>query len=139
MYDGKPLYVVIDELADLVSNKKALELIIKIGRLGRAAQVHLICATQDPSRKTLPAALMQNFTTTVALRCRSAIESRQIIGIPGAEKLPKYGYGIQWDAEGTHNIDIPLTDERMLEEQIREVTFWRLARDCGFFRTLFGI
>ena len=52
-----PIYVIIDELASLVNgadkkfNKEVLERLIKLGRLGRAAQIHTICATQDPSRE----------------------------------------------------------------------------------------
>lgn len=111
MTDAEPIYVIIDELADLVTMKEVLPLLIKIGRLGRAAQIHTICATQDPSRRTLPAAYMQNVTAAIALRCRSDIESRQIIGISGAEKLPRYGKGMLWDAEGIRMIDIPLTPE----------------------------
>lgn len=110
-----PLYVVIDELADLITDHQALADIVKIGRLGRAANIHLLCATQDPSRRTLSAQLMQNFTCCVALRCKTAIESRQITGFPGAENLPRYGKGYLWDAEGIRKIDIPLTsDEQIL-------------------------
>ena len=106
-YDGYHHYIVIDELADMITIEGVLERLVKIGRLGRAANIHLLCATQDPSRRTLPAQLMQNFTCTVALRCRSAIESRQIIGVPGAELLPKYGYGYRWDADGIEKFAIP--------------------------------
>lgn len=106
-----PIYVVIDELADLVETKGILDQLVKIGRLGRAANIHLLCATQDPSRRTLKAQLMQNFTCTVALRCRSAIESRQIIGVAGAEKLPLYGKGLRWDATGIHEFDVPMTPD----------------------------
>lgn len=105
--DDFPYYAVIDELADLLTVPGALERLVKIGRLGRAANVHLLCCTQDPSRRNLPAQLMQNFTCCVALRCRSAIESRQIIGVSGAEKLPKYGRAIRWDADGLEEFEVP--------------------------------
>ena len=121
LYEGGPVYVFIDELADLVSHKDAkdiLERLVKIGRLGRAAKVHLVCATQDPSRKTLCSALMQNFTCCLALRCRSAIESRQIIGTSGAEFLPEYGCGLLWDAKGTRQIDVPMTPEEDIEKMV---------------------
>lgn len=112
------VYVVVDELADLITQKGVLDRLIKIGRLGRAANIHLLCATQDPSRKTLPAALMQNFTSTVALRCRSAIESRQIIGIKGAESLPQYGFAYLWDARGVRKIEVPFTPEEDIDEMV---------------------
>ena len=106
--DKFPYYIVVDELADMLTVDGVLERLVKIGRLGRASNIHLLCATQDPSRHTLPAQLMQNFTCTVALRCRSSIESRQIIGVPGAETLPKHGYGYRWDADGIQKFAIPL-------------------------------
>lgn len=87
-------YIVVDELADIVSQKGVLERLIKIGRLGRAAHVHLLCCTQDPSRHTLSAQLMQNFTARVALRCKGPIESKQIIGDSRAELIDEYGFAL---------------------------------------------
>lgn len=113
--DEEPIYVIIDELADLVSIKGVLPLLVKLGRLGRAAKIHTVCATQDPSRKTLAAAYMQNVTSAIALRCRSDIESRQIIGISGAENLPQYGKGYLWDAKGIRMIDIPMTPQEDID------------------------
>lgn len=99
-YDGGGVYVIVDELADLVLNATykcdILDLLQHIGTLGRAAGVHLIAATQAPSRQTLPARLAVNFTAQLALRCRSAIESRQIIQQTGAELLPEHGRGIYY-------------------------------------------
>ena len=121
IYDGDPIYVFIDELAHLVNtndrkqDNATISRLAEIGRLGRAANVHLICATQDPSRKTLPASLMQNFTCTLALRCRSSIESRQIVGVAGAEKLPRYGKGYLWSAEGISEVAIPMTPDEDIE------------------------
>lgn len=130
--DEPPLYVVVDELADLVSYGpyagQCLDSIIKIGRLGRAANVHLICCTQDPSRHTLSAQLMQNFTTRIALRCQFVIESRQIIGMDGAEKLPKYGKAIVFDSNGTRTINIPVVSDedsvRLCETLNQRYDFW---------------
>lgn len=109
------IYVVIDELAYTLQLKGALARLTDIGRLGRAANIHLICATQDPSRKTLCSQLMQNFTNVLALRCRSAIESRQILGVAGAESLPPRGRGIYQNAFGNKNIDIPFIDPLEVE------------------------
>lgn len=110
--DAKHIYIIIDELADTLTQKGVLERLVKIGRLGRAAHIHLFCATQDPSRMSLPAQLAQNFTCTVALRCRSDVESRQVIGVSGAEDLPQYGYGYMWDYRGINKIEVtPVTAE----------------------------
>ena len=89
------VYIYLDELADLMfSDPQAVGHLLHLLRLGRAAGVHVVAATQDPSRKTLPASLQQNFTAVFALRCRSAIESRQIIGYKGAEDLPMHGQAL---------------------------------------------
>lgn len=101
------IYVVVDELADLVEESGVLDRIVKIGRLGRAAHIHLLCCTQDPSRRTLSARLMQNFTTCVALKCKSDIDSRQVIGRAGAEDLPKHGKAIVLDQNGYRVVDTP--------------------------------
>lgn len=112
----KHIYIIIDELGDTLTQKGVLDRLVKIGRLGRAAHIHLFCATQDPSRRTLEAQLAQNFTCTVALRCRSDVESRQIIGVAGAEDLPQYGFGYMWDARGINKIEvIPVSDEEKEE------------------------
>lgn len=88
------LYIVIDELGDLVhSNKETIGVLSKIARIGRASNVHLIAATQCPNRKTLSAEFSANCTCRVALRCQDKIESRQILGLPDATGLPMYGYG----------------------------------------------
>lgn len=93
--DKPHVYIYLDELADLMySDPDSVGYLLHLLRLGRAAGVHVVAATQDPSRKTLPASLQQNFTAVFALRCRSAIESRQIIGYKGAEDLPLYGQAL---------------------------------------------
>lgn len=100
------IYIYLDELADLMhSDPESVNYLLHLLRLGRAAGIHLVAATQDPSRKTLPASLQQNFTGIFALRCRSAIESRQTIGYKGAEDLPMHGQALYW----TPNYRTPIT------------------------------
>lgn len=91
-YNGGHVYCIVDEFADLITHGKQIEYYIEsIGKLGRAAHVHLILATQAPSRKVLKANIMLNMTGRVGLRCKDSIESRQIIGRTGCESLPRYG------------------------------------------------
>lgn len=116
LYSGGDLYLIIDELAELLSvNRKAVvDKLSRIMRLGRAARVHVIGFTQAPNRSKgggLDPQLCQNFTAAVALRCRSAIESRQIVGVSGAELLPKHGSGIYWSGDGIREIGIPMTSD----------------------------
>lgn len=119
MYEGADIYVVIDEVADLMLlTKEAEPLIQKLALLGRAARVHLIMATQNPSRKSLPASIIQNMSDRIALHCNDKIESRQILGQPGAESLPRYGKGIYKNPEGITLMQIPLTPEDDINERI---------------------
>ena len=95
-YEGSTVYLFIDELADLMTGNRKYavdfcEKLAKIMQLGRALKIKVIALTQQPRREVTPARLQVNFTCNVALHCRSAIESRQIVGIPGAEALPRYG------------------------------------------------
>ena len=106
--DEGHVYIVVDELADFVNDKGCLEKLVTLGRLGRAAHYHLILCAQDPSRATLSAALLQNMTCRVALRTKSPIESRQIVGVAGAEKLPEHGYALM-DMNGeVEKIKVPM-------------------------------
>lgn len=92
MFDGTKLFLIIDEAADLIATcPDIMSDLIHIMRLGRASNISVIYATQDPSKKTISAQIQQNCENLLALRCRDGIASRQIIGIKGAETLPKYG------------------------------------------------
>lgn len=122
LYEGSDVYVIIDEVADLMLlTKDAEPLIQRIALLGRAARIHLIMATQNPSRKSLPAAIIQNVSARVALRCNDPIESKQIIGQKGAETLPRHGKAIYKNSEGLTLMTVPFTPEDELEERVR---FW---------------
>lgn len=96
--DEPAIWFVIDELADLLTadkaTKTAVELrLIRLAQLGRAANIHLLLATQTPHRSVITAQIKLNIPCSVALRCREAIESRLILGRKGAEELPMYGRG----------------------------------------------
>lgn len=94
-YPGGAVYVVIDELADLMTtNRKAVQPIIqRLAQIGRAANVHIIAATQCPLSAVIPTPIKVNFDSRVGLRTRSKQDSRNILGVPGCECLPRYGQG----------------------------------------------
>lgn len=78
----KDIYICIDELSFLMleSKKECEEYISKIGMLGRAAGLHLILATQQPTRKIITGTIQANIPTVIGLTTRNAIDSRMIIG-----------------------------------------------------------
>lgn len=86
---------VCDEYADLLAGSKkerqAVEaLVTRLGQKARAAGIHLMLATQQPSRKIVSGVLQTNLACRVALKTTDATESR-MIGCPGAEKLLGHG------------------------------------------------
>ena len=89
-YDGGDLYVIIDELADLMTTQKdaALPLLQRIAQMGRAAHVHLIVATQCVLAKIVPTELKCNLSTVLGLRTATKAQSRFLVAVPGCELLP---------------------------------------------------
>lgn len=96
---GKPLpriVCVCDEYYALVSQQKeekqAIEQAIGLlGAKGRAAGIHLMLATQQPSRQIINGAIQANLPCRVALYLQSPIESNMIINQSGAERLTGMG------------------------------------------------
>lgn len=114
------IHVVIDEMAEVMRVKGAEERIDQIMRLGRAAGIHLLMATQNVSRGKggVPARIWQNVSCSVGLRCTTPIESRQIIGVKGCEALPRYGQCYISNADGLILQDVPQTSEAMIQERL---------------------
>lgn len=118
----KPInqYIIIDELADLMTSqykKEFVRLIQRICQLGRSANIHLVACTQCPLASIIPTSIKVNFTVIFGLRTRTAQDSRNILGYTGCESLPKYGQAYMSDPEGDFLINI----EMMPEEHIQEV------------------
>lgn len=94
-FPGSHLYIVIDELADIMLTMKAAKpLLQRILQIGRAAAVHVIAATQCPLASVIPTAIKCNFAAVLGLHTRSAQDSRNILGFSGLEQTPLYGTGI---------------------------------------------
>jgi S-DNA-T family DNA segregation ATPase FtsK/SpoIIIE len=100
-YDGSHVYVIVDELQDLMTThrKQAFPLLQRIAQIGRAAAVHLIACTQSPICKVIPTELKCNFDARIALRTATKQDSRNILDMGGCENLPNpriagkaYGY-----------------------------------------------
>lgn len=103
-YDGPHLYVIIDELADLMTTQKkeTLPFLQRLAQIGRAARVHVIACSQNILAQTIPTVLKCNFSTVLGLRTATAQQSRFLISVPGCETLPDpkregKGYGFLRD------------------------------------------
>lgn len=121
-YNGSDVYVFIDEFADLMTTQgKAVKpLIQRLCQLGRAARVHVVVCTQTPIAKVIPTEIKCNFDARFGLRARSAQDSRNIIGKPGLELLPKYGKGYYMTPDGEAYYDIPY----ITKDEIRKNIDW---------------
>ena len=83
--------IVLDEYADLttdpVDKREIEDLLKRLAQKARAAGIHVIIATQKPSSEVISTSLRSNLPAQLALRVKSAIESRVIMDESGAETL----------------------------------------------------
>ncbi len=102
-----------DEYFDLVQgdNKQVKEIeqrITKLGAKARSAGIHLVLATQQPSRKTLSGVLDANILARVGLKMAKSIESRMLLQRNGAEDLLGNGDLLFKDDQGLVRLQAPL-------------------------------
>ena len=135
-YDGPDLYVIIDELADLMVSQKeaALPPLQRLAQIGRAARVHVIACTQNVMAVTIPTVLKCNFPTILGLRTATRSQSRYLIDAPGCELLPDpkkagKGIGILRDGADLERYELYMYPE---EEINRVINYWTAgARRAG--------
>lgn len=117
------IYIFVDEFADLITTQKreVLKPLCRIAQLGRAANIHLILATQRPTRDIIDGQIKVNIDSRVALRVPTKQDSRNIINAAGAELLPKYGKAYYLTPDTMHPIlvDIPYIPDDEIASAIR--------------------
>ncbi|ACZ32766.1 putative DNA translocase FtsK [Chlamydia pneumoniae LPCoLN] len=80
---------IIDELSDLLlSSSQDIETpIIRLAQMARAVGIHLILATQRPSREVITGLIKANFPSRISFKVSNKVNSQIIIDEPGAENL----------------------------------------------------
>ena len=109
--DKKPwIVIVLDEYADLTSDpddKRAIEdLLRRLTQKARAAGIHVIAATQRPSADVISTTIRSNFPAQLALRVKTATDSRIVLDETGAESLAGQGDALLHTTDGTVRIQV---------------------------------
>lgn len=132
-FTGPHMYVVIDELADLMVSikKETLPLLQRLAQIGRAARVHVIACSQNVLAQTIPTVLKCNFSTILGLRTCNAQQSRFLISATGCEMLPDpkregKGYGYLRDGADLEKLLI----YKYPEKDIEDVICWWTSSAC---------
>jgi hypothetical protein len=127
------LVVVVDEVAELtignVGKDKAAQSernaatgrLCELGRLGRAAGIHLVVCTQRPDAEAVPGQLKANLCGTVAFRVRNSANSHILLDSDRAALLPPRKGRAIWQHERMEEVQVVhLSQEecqRLLEER----------------------
>ena len=93
-FPGGDLYVFIDEFASINNRtnpqrSKCMSLLMRLANEGRAANVHVVLATQVPKSTVIPTEVRDNFVNRFCLMTEDAAQSRLILGEAGCELLPE--------------------------------------------------
>lgn len=132
-YDGAHMYVIIDELADLMTSmrKETFPSILRISQIGRAARVHIIACSQNVLAKTIPTELKCNFATILGLRTVNKQQSRFLISEGGCELLPdpkRTGNGFGYLRDGADLVKIRI--HKYPDEEIQRMIDWWTSSAC---------
>ena len=152
MWKGPHMWVVVDEYADLLlssRNKNDIKrLCMRIAQKGRAAGIHLLLATQRPTRDIVDGGIKVNMCARIALHCPTAQDSRNIINYNGAESLPYVGQCYYLEESGEVNryiVPMMTTEEAkacvdfMASQNPRLQTTWKQRRALKKMRKAWGL
>jgi S-DNA-T family DNA segregation ATPase FtsK/SpoIIIE len=124
---------IIDELADLMLQApiQVEKQITRVAQLARATGIHLVLGTQRPSVDVITGLIKANVPARIAFATASAVDSRTIIDMTGAEKLLGRG-DMLWlapDAAKPVRAQGAFVSDAEIEQVIRH---WRQQREAQY-------
>ncbi len=124
---------IIDELADLMIQApiQVEKQITRVAQLARATGIHLVLGTQRPSVDVITGLIKANVPARIAFATASAVDSRTIIDMTGAEKLLGRG-DMLWlapDAAKPVRAQGAFVSDAEIEQVIRH---WRQQREAHY-------
>jgi len=132
--DGKPLIVVaVDEASVIFGSKsassklkeltgEARELCEKIAKLGRAAGIHMILATQRATKTSIDTSTLDNLEARLCFRTRSVSGSTAILGDKSGSELPNIpGRAIWQMGVNATTLQVPFMPEDEFSEMCEDL------------------
>ena len=130
-YNGKSkdpmpyVVLIVDELADLmmVGGQEVEHSLMRLAQMGRASGIHLVLATQRPSKQVVTGLLKANIPAKVSFAVANQVDSRVVLDSVGAEKLLGKGDMLLLNNENPRPRRVQGT--LVLDEEIEDlVGFW---------------
>ena len=86
-----PYLVIIFDEYTILQDSALQKTVLKLAQKGARVGIHIIMSTSHPSVNVISNKIKTLFPTRIAFKTRSAVDSRTILDIYGAEGLPGYG------------------------------------------------
>ncbi|MDF2588199.1 MAG: cell division FtsK/SpoIIIE [Anaerocolumna sp.] len=112
--------LIIDEFADLHSDKECMSILKELARKSRACGIHLIISTQRPSATVIDGDIKANITNSLGLKTINGTNSSIVIDETGLEKLRGDGHGKFKRGGKIIEIQCPYLDVNRCRELIKQ-------------------